>query len=61
MNRYEVIHDMALHVAETYVNLSRSDKYAVSKEKLIKDFEDTYKEAVKEYNRIPDNELSFGN
>ncbi len=57
MTKEEIVHDMALRTAELYVTLSRNSDFAASKDKLIKDFESTYKAAVAEYSAIPDANL----
>lgn len=57
MNRSEIIHDMALHAAELYVTLSHNGNFAASKDKIIRDFESTYKSAVAEYSNIQDSDL----
>ncbi len=57
MNRSEIIHDMALHAAELYVTLSHNSKFQASKDKVIKDFESAYKDAIAEYSDISDANL----
>ena len=57
MTKEEVIHDMALHAAELYVTLSHNGNFQASKDKIIKDFESAYKDAVAEYSDISDANL----
>ncbi len=60
MNRYEVVHQMAMQVATIYVENECKNNPNATKEAITSKFKAAYIHAVSDFKSISDNKLSFG-